>query len=331
MWECPDFFPVSKISSNGADTSVFESEVKHVLKASFGHDYHATGTYKLNKDIFIPDKEILNNSSLRYDYGKFYASKTFFDSSNSRRILWGRVLEATDDNINIMKGWSGLQLFPRKVWLDKAGNQLMQWPVEEILKLRTKKVEKTSQVLDGGSVLEISGITAAHADVDIVFEVSNFEKAELLDPSWTDPQLLCTLKNATVNNGGLEPFGLLVLASEGLQKYTAVFFRIFKDDTKFAVLMCSDQCRSSKMDYDKSTYGAFMDVDPVHQELSMRTSVDHSMMKSFGGKGKACITARVYPTMAIGGGASLYAFNNDSESVTVSRFRAWSMKKAQIN
>ncbi|XAR49935.1 Beta-fructofuranosidase, partial [Bertholletia excelsa] len=332
MWECPDFFPVSKISSNGVDTPVFGFEVKRVLKASFlGHDYYATGTYKLENDIFILDKGTLNSSSLRYDYGNFYASKTFFDSSNSRRILWGWVLKATDGNINTMKGWAGLQSFPRKVWLDKAGNQLTQWPVKEILKLRTKKVEKPRQALNGGSVREISGITAAHADVDIAFEVSNFEKAELLDPSWTDPQLLCALKNASVNSGGLGPFGLLVLASEGMQEYTAVFFRIFKDDTKFVVLMCSDQSRSSKMDYYKPTYGTFMDVDPVHQELSMRTLVNHSIVESFGGEGKACITARVYPTMAIGGGASLYAFNNGSESVTVSRFRAWSMKKAQIN
>ncbi|XAR49933.1 Beta-fructofuranosidase [Bertholletia excelsa] len=334
MWECPDFYPVSRTSSNGVDTSTFGSKVKHVLKASLDdtrHDCYTIGTYDLAKDIFVPDSGTLNNLSLRYDHGKYYASKTFFDYSKKRRILWGWVNESTDATIDIMKGWSGLQAIPRKVWLDKAGKQLMQWPVAEILKLRTKKVEKRSQVLKGGSVLEVSGITAAQADVEIAFEVSHFDKAESLDPSWTDPQLLCSRKGASVK-GGLGPFGLLVLASEGLQEYTAVFFRIFKTDKKHVVLMCSDQSRSSMNNgIDKTTYGAFVDVDPVHEKLSLRTLIDHSIVESFGGEGKACITARVYPTMAIDGKAHLYAFNYGSESVTISRLRAWSMKKAQIN
>ena len=72
----------------------------------------------------------------------------------------------------------------------------------------------------------------------ITFEITELSKAEVLDPSWTDPQLLCSRK------GGIGPFGLLVLASKGLQEYTAVFYRIFKSHSKFVVLMCSDQSRS---------------------------------------------------------------------------------------
>lgn len=80
------------------------------------------------------------------------------------------------------------------------------------------------------------------ADVEISFQTTAFEKAEVLDSIWTNPQFLCSQKGASVK-GALGPFGLLVLASNGLQEYTAVFFRIFKGQDKHIVLMCSDQSR----------------------------------------------------------------------------------------
>lgn len=59
--------------------------------------------------------------------------------------------------------------------------------------------------------------------------------------------------------------------------------------------------------------------------------IDHSIVESFGGKGMGCITARVYPTKAIGDRVHLYAFNNGDEDVHISSLTAWSMKKAQIS
>ena len=59
--------------------------------------------------------------------------------------------------------------------------------------------------------------------------------------------------------------------------------------------------------------------------------VDHSIVESFGGGGKTCITSRVYPTFAIGEDAHLFAFNNGTESVVISELSAWSVKKARIN
>ena len=85
--------------------------------------------------------------------------------------------------------------------------------------------------------------STSQADVEISFEVTGFEKAEVMDPSWTDPQVLCSRKGASVK-GGLGPFGLLVLASKDLEEFTAVLFRIFKAPNKYVVLMCSDQSRS---------------------------------------------------------------------------------------
>jgi beta-fructofuranosidase len=336
MWECPDFYPVStRVTKTGLDTSMIGLGVKHVLKASLDdtkHEYYTIGNYNVDRDIYVPDKgSVDNGNGLRYDYGKFYASKTFFDNEKNRRILWGWINESTNATVDIMKGWSGIQAIPREIWLHKSGKQLVQWPIVEIEKLRFNRVDSPAMVLKSGSVHEVAGVTATQADVEIEFEIKELEKVDVLDPSLTNPQEICSKKGASVKGGRVGPFGLLVLGSKDLQEYTAVFFRIFKSQDKYVVLMCSDQTRSSlHMDYDKTSYGAFVDVDPVHEKLSLRTLIDRSIVESFGGEGKACMSARVYPTLAIGNGAHLYVFNNGTESVKVSRLSAWSMKKAKI-
>jgi len=53
-----------------------------------------------------------------------------------------------------------LQTIPRAIWLHKSGKQLVQWPVEEIEKLRAKPVKLAPQDLKGGNLLQINGVTA---------------------------------------------------------------------------------------------------------------------------------------------------------------------------
>jgi len=60
------------------------------------------------------------------------------------------------------------------------------------------------------------------------------------------------------------------------------------------------------------------------------TQIDHSVVESFGGEGRGCITARVYPTLAINDKAKIYVFNNGTSEVKITRLHAWSMKKAHI-
>lgn len=114
MWECPDFYPVSSSSPNGIDTSMVGPEVKHVLKVSLDDtkfEYYTIGTYNYKKDIYTPDIGSLDNASgLRYDYGKFYASKTFYDNEKNRRILWGWINESSSVANDISKGWAGIQV-----------------------------------------------------------------------------------------------------------------------------------------------------------------------------------------------------------------------------
>ena len=62
----------------------------------------------------------------------------------------------------------------------------------------------------------------------------------------------------------------------------------------------------------------------------MFVQIDHSIIESFGGDGRTCITARVYPKLAIHTESHLYVFNNGTLSVRISSLNAWSMKRAQI-
>ncbi|VFQ65467.1 unnamed protein product [Cuscuta campestris] len=343
MWECPDFYPVST-SPSGLDTSSLGSGIKHVMKVSLDdtkHDYYTVGTYDHARDKYIPDKGSVDSDvgGLRYDYGKFYASKTFYDSLKERRILWGWINESLPSTEYVKQGWSGVQGFPRSVWLDKKGKQLVQWPVQEIEMMRSNRVEMHGTVLKKGSLVEVSGIKATQADVEATFKVRGLGKAERMGAGWSrDPQVLCSQKGGTVR-GGIGPFGLRVLGSKDGLEHTSVFFRVFRgnvnnnsNNTQFVVLMCSDQTRSSLNEKtDKTSYGAFVDIDPVREEFSLRVLVDHSIVESYGGKGKACITSRVYPTKAIGDKAHLHAFNSGLQPVHLSKLTAWSIKNPTIN
>ncbi|KAI3707229.1 hypothetical protein L6452_25560 [Arctium lappa] len=275
VWECPDFYPVFVNDRNGVQNSANGMNLKYVMKASFkGNDYYTIGRYDADKEKFTPDdKEGLTGSSsdLRYDYGKFYASKTFFDSEKKRRILWGWINEGDRSTDDIEKGWAGIQSIPRQVYLSITRKQLIQWPVKETEQLRDKKhhVTYSSKKLKGESLFEVSGITASQVDIEVSFMLPKLEEVEVLNPNWNDPQLVCSGKTATVS-GRVGPFGLLLM-------------------------------------------------------------IDHSVIESFGAKGRACITARVYPQFLVHKEAHIYVFNNGSLDVVIPRLNAWSMKKAKGN
>ncbi|KAM3205094.1 Beta-fructofuranosidase, insoluble isoenzyme CWINV2 [Capsicum annuum] len=335
-WECVDFFPVSLEHTDGLDTSSHGEKVKHVLKVSLDdtrYDYYTIGTYDTKKDRYTPDETMVDGwKGLRLDYGNFYASKTFYDPSKNRRILMGWANESDvvpTDAIN--KGWSGIQTIPRRLWLDPSGRHLVQWPVEELEHLRKQKVEIRNYRLNKGEKVEVEGITPAQADVEVTFSFSSLENAEEFDPSWADlyAQDVCGFRGSTVQ-GGLGPFGLLTLSSENLEEYTPVFFRVFKTQDKYKVLMCSDASRSSVRNHKKMykpSFAGYVDVDLTNKTLSLRSLIDHSVVESFGAGGKTVITSRVYPALSIYNDTHLFAFNNGTETVRIENLDAWSMDK----
>ncbi|KAG6477137.1 hypothetical protein ZIOFF_066389 [Zingiber officinale] len=164
-------------------------------------------------------------------------------------------------------------------------------------------------------------------DVEVTFEVTGLKKTESFYPSWsTNVEALCGQKRANVR-GGTGPFGLHVLASANIEERASVFFRIFKAQTKYKVLMST-----LRPNMYKPTFACFVDVDiPESGKISQRSLIDHSVVKSFGAGVTTCITSRVYPNTAIGRKAHLFVFNNGLANVKVSKLEAWEMKRPFMN
>ncbi|CAM0901550.1 unnamed protein product [Alopecurus aequalis] len=339
MVECPDLFPVAESGAqNGLDCRPSNGAAMHVLKLSVVatfQDYYVVGRYDDTKDTFALPAGTDNDCRTwrRLDYGHVYASKSFFDSRKNRRVLWSWANESDPEADYIARGWSGIQTVPRKIWLDSDGKQLLQWPIEEIETLRNKRVGLLGAKVNSGGVNEIIGVAGSQADVEVVFEIPALEGAENLEPNGLlDPQMLCGQKGASVV-GGVGPFGLLVLASGDMQEHTSVFFRVFKHDGKYKVLMCTDLTRSTtRADVYKPAYGGFVDMDiEKARSISLRTLIDHSVVESFGGGGRTCITARVYPEHVEMGNVHMYMFNNGTGMVKVSKLDAWELATATVN
>ncbi|KAI5078854.1 hypothetical protein GOP47_0006525 [Adiantum capillus-veneris] len=336
MWECPDFYPILGAGKNGLDTSANGHGVMHVLKVSLDdtkHDYYAVGTYASDTDSFLPANSALDAGiGLQYDYGKFYASKTFYDSSKGRRILIGWVNESSSVENDIEKGWSSLQGFPRQVWLDgDTKSSLLQWPIEEIESLRRKSVSLSNLPLKTGSLVEVKGIEGTQLDVEVEFDLPRMDLAEALNVDASNVQVTCSNLGAS-RHGALGPFGLLVLASDDHVEQTALFFYVVTSEHGWKALVCSDQSRSSLVnDLDKTSYGSYVSISQRETSLRLRVLVDHSIVETFAQGGKVCITSRVYPTKAVNNKAHLYLFNNGTALVQVRRLLAWEMASVKID
>ncbi|XP_010546426.1 PREDICTED: acid beta-fructofuranosidase 3, vacuolar [Tarenaya hassleriana] len=334
MWECVDFFPVSTTSVNGLDTSVNGPEVRHVMKASMDEtriDYYAIGTYFEENGTWVPDDATMDvGFGLRYDYGKFYASKTFYDQNKGRRILWSWVSESDSESADVKKGWSSLQSIPRTVALDtKTGKNLVQWPVEEIESLRLNSTEFKVEV-GPGTIVPVDVGPAAQLDIEAEFEIEKAALERLAgDSAAAEEELSC---RGAASRGALGPFGLSVISDEGLSEQTPVYFYVTKGkDSKLKTFFCTDTSRSSVAnDVDKGIYGGFTPVFEG-EKLTMRILVDHSIIEGFGQGGRTCITTRVYPTKAIYEGAKLFLFNNATGANVTASFKVWQMNNAFIH
>ncbi|MFS8032440.1 putative beta-fructofuranosidase [Helianthus anomalus] len=333
MWECVDFYPISKQAENGLDTSVDGPGVKHIVKASMDddrHDYYAIGTYDAYKGKWTPDNPTLDvGIGLRYDYGIYYASKTFYDQNKNRRVLWSWIKETDTEASDISKGWASLMGVPRTILLDKkTKSNIIQWPVEEITALRTDATVFKKLVLEAGALVPLNLPAASQLDIVAEFEL---DEATVQRLNGADVAYDCAQNGGAATRGALGPFGLSVLAHDGLVEHTPVYFYVAKAvDGSLKTFFCADQSRSSTAtDVDKSIYG---NIVPVlkGEKLSMRILVDHSIVESFAQEGRTCITSRVYPTKAIYNNARMFLFNNATAATVTASVNVWQMKSADI-
>lgn len=120
----------------------------------------------------------------------------------------------------------------------------------------------------------------------------------------------------------------LLLLVAGVNKLTYAFYTDHEQHDKYCQLVDI---------YIFPDFVSQLIINPIFQNLIIPLNgyvqIDHSIVESFGAEGKACITARVYPTLVNinDAQAHLYVFNNGTENIGITRLSAWSMKKAQIN
>nr|XP_024386996.1 beta-fructofuranosidase, insoluble isoenzyme CWINV3-like [Physcomitrium patens] len=334
MWECPDLFPVRIKGRKGLNASAVGKGVLHVLKVSLDlnkHDYYSVGNYLTETDTYKPlIAEIDTGIGLRYDYGKYYASKTFFDPIRQRRIVYGWTNESTSTMDDVAKGWAGLQSIPRIVYLDQRANtSLIQWPIEEVQTLRRKKITVKDVNLEGGEVARLMDVSGVQLDIEVAFKIPDVKQGstptELIAESGPS---ICSQKGASMR-GMYGPFGLLVLASNDLTEQTAVYFYfVFTKKDGWKTLVCSDQSRSTvsmNLTPDKTTYGSYVRVYDDEKLLKLRLLVDHSVVETFAQGGRTVITTRVYPKFAQSKNARVFLFNNGSETVNVDSATVWNM------
>ncbi|KAL6181963.1 hypothetical protein ACLB2K_048610 [Fragaria x ananassa] len=333
MWECIDFYPVSKTSDKGLDTSENGADVKHVIKTSLDddrNDYYALGSYNEQTGKWVPDNPNIDvGIGIRYDYGKFYASKTFYDQNKQRRVLWGWIGESDSENADVQKGWASLQGIPRTVLFDqKTGSNLLQWPVEEIEKLRLNMNNFDRVQVKAGSVVPLDVGTATQLDIVAEFEL---DQTVLESTAESNEEFSCQTSGGAGKRGALGPFGLLVLADEGLTERTPVYFYVVKGSGGTVnTYFCADQTRSTVAnDVVKQISGSYVPV-LKGEKLSVRILVDHSIIESFAQGGRTTITTRVYPTQAIYGAARLFLFNNATETSVTASLQVWQMNSAFI-
>ncbi|XP_051198117.1 sucrose:sucrose 1-fructosyltransferase [Lolium perenne] len=329
MYECIDLYPVGGNSSEmlGGDDS---PGVLFVLKESSDderHDYYALGRFDAVANVWTPiDRELDLGIGLRYDWGKYYASKSFYDQKKNRRIVWAYIGETDSEQADITKGWANLMTIPRTVELDrKTRTNLIQWPVEEVDTLRRNSTDLGRITVNAGSVIRLPLHQGAQLDIEASFQLNSSDVDAINE---ADVGYNCSTSGAAVR-GALGPFGLLVLAN-GRTEQTAVYFYVSKGvDGGLQTHFCHDESRSTRAkDVVNRMIGSIVPVLDG-ETFSVRVLVDHSIVQSFAMGGRITATSRAYPTEAIYAAAGVYLFNNATgATVTAERLVVHEMASA---
>eukprot|EP00911_Craspedida_sp_UC1_P002038 UC1_evm1s1574 len=280
FWECPDFYPVP-----GTDL--------WVLKASANGDWWSVGTYTpvkgLNSvDTFVPQSEDIHGGDpatwglQKYDLGQFYASKTFYDPSKRRQVLWGWVAEEGPVP-HPGEDWSSLQSLPRVVSLDPMNKtRLVFTPIPELESLRGAKTSSGPLKVAPGASVQLSGsCTGRRLDL-VITMTGNFSDSHTVAgvSVMADPK---TGKDGTLAVVGGSPNN---------------------DNAKnFATLNNGGHA------------GAFFNPGQLAAsgKMSLRVLVDRSIVEAYAQGGRGVATKRAYPPITNTG---TYLVNTGANSVT---------------
>eukprot|EP01112_Ceratiomyxa_fruticulosa_P017510 TRINITY_DN5467_c0_g1_i1.p1 TRINITY_DN5467_c0_g1~~TRINITY_DN5467_c0_g1_i1.p1 ORF type:complete len:563 (-),score=82.60 TRINITY_DN5467_c0_g1_i1:43-1731(-) len=322
MWECPDFYQVSD-----------DFYALKFSNANQAWDMYYIGSYFESNNTFQP------NTLSSYDNGKFYASKTFWDFANERRILFGWISE--EDSNATARGWSGMQSLPRVVTFDADTNSLVMNPIPELQSLRGQQTSFSNLVVSNKNIpLNITGGDQAEIVVnflDIEQSVTEFGIRVRTSPTLSETTLISIfLPQAPLQQTDLPGLDyhyhtMSTLSSKECNNYCindplCIAWTVYMFDgitpmctlkyapptpahnnettSGFRGYVCINRTNSSlAKDVERFPFYA-----PVIGTLSnVHIFVDHSVIEVFINNGFSVLTSRIYPTLSESQGVEVFS------------------------
>mmetsp|Transcript_6410 Transcript_6410/g.8303 ORF Transcript_6410/g.8303 Transcript_6410/m.8303 type:complete len:540 (-) Transcript_6410:12-1631(-) len=233
FWECPDIFKMpSSDSSDGVWVSKYSLD-------GLG-DYFFTGDYDSSTGLFTPGIWDISQPQ-RYDTNDmFYASKTFYDVVQNRRVLWGWLHMQpwpVDPVVNLTgvtkgttrkvtkdddAGWQNTMGVPRELQQANQGGSLTTSPIPELDTLRDQSSlysDTSSPFLTAPGLLPIDDISGVRLDITLQINYTATSEEEdilcglrlFLDSSDSDSEFLDVLMPIDASfNGVFRPMRVLV-------------------------------------------------------------------------------------------------------------------------
>eukprot|EP00753_Platysulcus_tardus_P010837 PLAT310.1.p1 GENE.PLAT310.1~~PLAT310.1.p1 ORF type:complete len:570 (+),score=187.66 PLAT310.1:101-1711(+) len=266
MWECPDFYTPAQASHVIAKFSIQNPSNTDVY---FAGQLDSEGAFRADSAVH------------RYDYGTFYASKTFYDSSTGRRILWGWTEEEDAPSVAAARGWQGCLTLPREVRYDSSLGQLVTPPVAEVAALRQGSAVKGSVALTSGEqkLLPVSSRT---------FELNaTFTFAEAAQPR----------------------LGVVLRRSASGHEQTVVYMSMAAVGGPVVFIQrVNSSGDAANITRGMMSHGGPLPVPATATQLNVRIFVDVSMIEVYAQHGAAVISSKVYAA-ASSDGIALFSDN----------------------
>lgn len=155
IFDCPDFFEVDDTNGWFLKVSLRRQHRDAIVYGSYEAD-PVSGKY-----VYVEDP---NRSYTLLDYGPYFATKSYYDTTLKRRLNWGWTREEMDDALILQQGWSGVQGLVRDMVYDPVEKVLRTFPMPELQGLRRAQVFTGSGITVGNlanpTVIVPAGTTA---------------------------------------------------------------------------------------------------------------------------------------------------------------------------
>jgi len=210
----------------------------------------------------------------RIDFGAYYAPKSMVDA-RGQRILWGWIQERRSEAAQRAAGWSGALSLPRVLTLGAGGLEISPAPELRMLRGPHRSFSRQRVTPDGSVLLpDLSG--------------DSFEIAAEFAP------------------GEAQEFGLRVRAAPDGSEQTLILY-----DRKEERLKADYERSSLSTEVDRRVQSGQFELGEG-ETLKLRVFLDGSVIEVFA-NGRACLTARVYPTRPDSLGVGLVARGGNAQ------------------